>query len=177
MEISIYITYLVVFLIFVSGISLCLVKNLMHAALLFLCILLCLAMLYIINNAEFAAISHILIYIGGVLIIILFGIMLSRMDDILLKDKHILLNITLLSTSIIIFVLISITLFKIRFDEMFLHFQLSSVSAPTTNSNVKSLAFVMLTEYIVPFEVSGILLLFALIGAAFISQNYRHKIL
>src|SRR6478609_9355865 len=60
-----------------AAVSILFVRNVLYAALLLIICLLSLAGIYVMTGAEFLGISQILIYAGGVLILIIFGIMLT----------------------------------------------------------------------------------------------------
>jgi NADH:ubiquinone oxidoreductase subunit 6 (subunit J) len=61
----------------VSSLSLIWVKHVFYAALLVITVLLSIAGLYILMFAEFVAVAQIIVYAGGVLVLIIFGIMLT----------------------------------------------------------------------------------------------------
>ena len=65
-------------LIFLSGLTLIFTENLIYAAFLLALCLLSIAGFYVIYNASFLAVIQILIYAGGILILIAFGIMLTN---------------------------------------------------------------------------------------------------
>src|SRR6185503_18178603 len=65
------------FLAAVSAVAILFVKNVFYGALLLIICLLSLAGIYVISNAEFIAVTQILIYAGGVLVLIIFGVMLT----------------------------------------------------------------------------------------------------
>jgi NADH-quinone oxidoreductase subunit J len=69
--------YMFVVLTGVSALGILFIKNVFHAALLLLVSLLSIAGIYIINFAELVAVTQILIYAGGILILLIFGIMLT----------------------------------------------------------------------------------------------------
>src|SRR6478735_578243 len=69
--------YFFVGLTALSSVSILFVRNVLYAALLLIICLLSLAGIYIMTGAEFLAITQILIYAGGVLVLIIFGIMLT----------------------------------------------------------------------------------------------------
>src|SRR5690606_39985640 len=69
--------YFFIALVGLSAIGVLLSRNLMYAALLMIICLLSVAALYVIMFAEFVAVTQILVYAGGVLVVIIFGIMLT----------------------------------------------------------------------------------------------------
>jgi NADH-quinone oxidoreductase subunit J len=63
-------------------------KNLLHAALAMFLTMLGLAGLYVLAYADVLAVAHLLVYVGGVLILILFGIMLTNQTDPTTGKNH-----------------------------------------------------------------------------------------
>ena len=64
-----------------SSVGVVLVRDVWHAALLLGVALLSVAVHFVMLNAEFVAVMQILVYVGGVLILITFAVMLTRRDD------------------------------------------------------------------------------------------------
>ena len=64
-----------------SSVGVVLVKDVWHSALLLGVALLSVAVHYVMQQAEFLAAMQILVYVGGVLILITFAVMLTREDD------------------------------------------------------------------------------------------------
>ena len=142
----------------ISALGILVIKNVFKGALLLLICLLALAALYILLLAEFVAITQILIYAGGILVIILFGIMLtSKISGTPLRVKH--GNIV---AGIIAGVSICSLLIRLISD----HFAATAQSPMQTSQAIETIGIHFMTDYIIPFEVAGILLLMALIGAA-----------
>ena len=69
--------YFFAILIIASGIVVVLSKNVMHSAFALMFTFFSVAGLYVLLNADFLAITQIMIYIGGILVLIIFGVMLT----------------------------------------------------------------------------------------------------
>jgi NADH-quinone oxidoreductase subunit J len=69
---------IIAFLMIVAAISVVTTKNVVHAALWLVLVLAGVAAQYILAAAEFVAVSQVLVYIGAVMVLFLFGIMLTR---------------------------------------------------------------------------------------------------
>jgi len=69
------------FVTIASSLGVVLVRDVWHAALLLGVALSSVAIHYVMLNAEFIAVIQVLVYIGGVLILIAFGVMLTRRDE------------------------------------------------------------------------------------------------
>jgi NADH:ubiquinone oxidoreductase subunit 6 (subunit J) len=150
-------------LVVVSAFLVVVLRNILHAAVaLFFC--LCgVAALYIFLGADFLGMSQILIYAGGILVLLIFGIFLTakiyenKMD---LNDMGPSKKIGAL-ISVAIFALIWLVLSKAKFTEI------EQPLVPTT----KGLGDLLLTKYLLPFELVSILLLFAMVGAVLLVRK------
>jgi NADH-quinone oxidoreductase subunit J len=69
------------FVTLTSSLSVVLVRDVWHAALLLGVALSSVAIHYVMLSAEFIAVMQILVYIGGVLVLITFGVMLTRRNE------------------------------------------------------------------------------------------------
>jgi len=145
----------------------------MHAAMYFLAILLSIGGLYILSGNEFVGAAHILVYIGGILIVLLFGLMLSGKWLFPTRKPYRLQYIFAFMFSFFLFVFFFVGIQNIKWDEILLQniFRVSKHSG----SEEQALAVKLFTEYILPFEISGVLLLLAFLGAGYISHHYQTK--
>ncbi len=143
-------------------------KNILHAALAMFMTMLGLAGLYVLAYADIMAVSHLLVYVGGVLILILFGIMLTNQsgrgdknqNDLLTEESS---RFWPLLIGGIVFASLVWVICRGNFE-----------GAEIANSGSK-LSFVgvaLLTDYAMPFELVGIYLLIALIGATYIAKHH-----
>jgi NADH:ubiquinone oxidoreductase subunit 6 (subunit J) len=143
-------------------------KNILHAALAMFMTMLGLAGLYVLAYADIMAVSHLLVYVGGVLILILFGIMLTNQsgrgdknqNDLLTEESS---RFWPLLIGGIVFASLVWVICRGNFE-----------GAEIANSGSK-LGFVgvaLLTDYAMPFELVGIYLLIALIGATYIAKHH-----
>jgi NADH-quinone oxidoreductase subunit J len=136
--------------------------NVVHAALYLVVVLAGAAAQYILLAAEFVAWVQVLIYIGAVIILFLFGIMLTRApmrgDTNLDNDQRwpaAVVSVFLLG------VLATLLIDAFSDKEIVLH-------TPTKTAQVSESIF---RTYVVPFELVSILLLAALVGAVVIARR------
>lgn len=137
-------------------------KNLVHAALYLVVVLAGFAAQYILLAAEFVAWVQVLVYIGAVVIIFLFGIMLTRApmedkDDLDNDQKWIAAVVTLLLGGGMSAMLLS----TYRGAKI-------TIDAPTSTQEVASSIF---RDYLIPFELVSLLLLAALVGAVVLARR------
>ena len=137
-------------------------KNVVHAALFLVVVLAGSAAIYILLVAEFVAWVQVLIYIGAVIVLFLFGIMLTRApmhpEEPLDND----LKIWGAGASLLFVGILASLLIK-AFDDVEIE-----LDAPTRTNEVTNAIF---RDYLIPFEVVGVLLLAALIGAVVLARK------
>ncbi len=137
-------------------------KNIVHAALWLILVLAGVAAQYYLLGAEFVGTSQILIYLGAIVVLFLFGIMLTRAqlgDDAELDNEQ--KGLALL-TGLLLLVLTAGTLI-----DGFSDTELPEERVQTT-AQVSDAIF---STYLIPFEVVSVLLLAALIGAIVIARK------
>lgn len=152
-----------------SALAILFVKNVFHAALLLIVCLLALAGIFVLYNAEFIAVTQILIYAGGVLVLVIFGVMLtSRMTGkpLVVKNQYV-----FAASFISLFLAI---LLIILFSEQRFYQQISNTEASSHNS-INRIGISLMSDYALAFEVSGVLLLAALLGAAVTASSFNAK--
>jgi NADH-quinone oxidoreductase subunit J len=117
-------------------------------------------------ESEFLSIVLILVYVGAVMVLFLFVVMMLDIRVSYLKEgfiKYLPLGISI-AVLFVVGIVYSITYNKIISCKTFSAY-------PEGYNNVKMLGEVLFTEYLYPFEISGIILLVAMIAA--ISLTFR----
>lgn len=137
-------------------------QNVVHAALYLVVVLAGAAAQYILLAAEFVAWVQVLIYIGAVVILFLFGIMLTRAP---MGDLEGLNNRQGLPAVVATLALIG-TLTALLVDAF--SGQEIVLDAPTPTADIATQVFKV---YVVPFEAVSILLLAALVGAIVLARR------
>ncbi len=149
-----------------SSIALIFVRNVFHGALLLITCLLALAGIYVLAFAEFVAVTQILVYAGGILVVIIFGIMLTtKLSGKPLLIEHAYRFSGTLAGSLF-FALLVFTIANESFKDL---------PPPTPLTEIRTIGVGLMTDFALPFEVAGILLLVALIGAAIIASSTKTK--
>ncbi len=137
-------------------------RNIVYSAFFLLFTFFGVAGLYVLLGADFVAIVQLIVYVGGILILLLFGVMLTnKITNVEIKTGTI--NIY---PSIIGVGLLSGALFAALINSSWKSFT-TEAPLPTT----KALGTMLLQEYVLVFELLGIILLIALIGAASIARR------
>ncbi len=142
-------------------------RNIFYAALSLLVCLISLAGIYALLQAEFLAIAQLLIYAGGVLVLLIFGIMLTNRisGKPLHTDSHNWFIGILLSVSFFALILFS-----------FHGTKLTDVEPLPATNHLGNVGAELMSTYAAPFEVSGLLLLVCLIGAALTASSFKKNV-
>jgi NADH-quinone oxidoreductase subunit J len=140
-------------------------RNIVRAAFSLLFTFFGVAGIYVFLLADFIAITQLLIYVGGILVLILFGVMLtSSQIQVDIKSGTIQ---TL--PAVIIIAAISGTLIGVFWStDWKLALQLQTV-----DKTAPQIGELLLTKYLLPFEIASVVLLVALIGAAMIARREK----
>jgi NADH-quinone oxidoreductase subunit J len=150
-----------------SAIGLALVRNVFYGALMLIVCLLALAGLYVLAFAEFIAVTQILVYAGGILVVIIFGIMLTtQISGKPMKVEH----AHTFAGALVAFMTFSFLLYVLS-KESFSSEVLKTEVTPFNNINAIGIA--LMSEYMLPFEIGGLLLLIALIGASVVASTIK----
>ena len=162
--------YAIAAVIVYSAIRVVTCRNVVHAALHLVAVLAAVAAQYVLLAAEFVAATQVLVYIGAIVVLFLFGIMLTRAKlgaDQDLTHKH---WFGAAATAAVLFGVMAYALI----DE----FHWSDTAMPadpriaTVNgSNSATVSDSIFSTYLVPFEVVSVLLLAALVGAIVLARK------
>lgn len=142
-------------------------KNLLYGAYSLMLSFLGMAGMYVFAGADFLAVTQIMVYVGGILVLLIFAIMLTyrhREDDgipnkLQSSPKRLVAGLGL---GIVLFM----SLAKMVFDT---HIEHTEQVLPDTT--VKKIGLELITNNLLVFEIVGVLLLVALIGAAHIAKK------
>ena len=145
-------------------------KNPIHSAIYLVICFFSIAGHYLLFNAQFLAIVHIIVYAGAIMVLFLFTIMLMNLNK---EDEVHKPRITRLG-AITVFVLLSAALVMI-----FMYSKPFDGDYPTTGEDfqsIKKLGTVLLDDkqgFMVPFEFASVLLLVAMIGSVLLSKKEK----
>ncbi len=142
-------------------------KNIIHAVYLLALVFLGIGGIFVVAHAEFVAVTQIIIYAGGVLILLVFGIMITNRSGggkLISGSSNIIIAAIL---GICLFFLIVKGILEVPFaDQKLFLFPQNNVITST-----QGLGITLMSDYVLAFEVTGILLLIALVGAAFLAKK------
>lgn len=139
-------------------------RNIVHAALYLVIVLAGVAAQFLLLGAEFVGVTQILVYVGAVVVLFLFGIMLTRarIGDDDLPDQGPGTKLAAVLTAVLLFGVMTAAVVD-YFEDAEL-----PENTRTTTAEVSDSIF---SQFIVPFEAASVLLLAALIGAIVIARR------
>lgn len=137
--------------------------NLVHSAVSLLFTLFGVAGLYVFLFADFLAATQVVIYVGGILVLIIFGVMLTNKIDKPVIESVSSNKIIGVLISSFIFTILSIIVIQTKWPIID-----TATSGPST---VELIGRLILGKYLLPFELISILLLAALVGAALLARK------
>jgi NADH-quinone oxidoreductase subunit J len=162
MDLSTAVFYLVAIITVGSALMVAFSRNIIYSAFSLLGTFAGVAGLYIFLGADFVAGVQLLIYVGGILVLILFAVMLThRITDVQITNRAAGRIPALIITGVFIYLLIQ-TIRETSWVKV-----KEVVFQPTT----AKIGDLFLDSYLLPFELASVVLLAALIGAVVISRK------
>ena len=137
-------------------------KNLVHTIYALALVLVAMAGVYVLLYAHVLAIVQILLYVGGIVILLAFGVMMTNR----IKGNRLIV----LNNNVWIGGIISIIIFLI-FSFIIHHHTFDMSLAVKDQNQFKAIGLKFLTDHIVAFELIAFILLVALVGAAYIAKT------
>ncbi|MDE0466880.1 MAG: NADH-quinone oxidoreductase subunit J [Candidatus Poribacteria bacterium] len=161
-----FIFYGFAFLTIASALVVVTVRNIVHAAFSLMVTLFGVAGLYVFLQADFLAATQVIVYVGGILVLILFGVMMTsgRLEMRIHIERG-----QLVLGGIVSVALLMLLLTVIANTPVWKNLTDDGTEFPPTTERIGEL--ILNGPFLLPFEVVSVLLLVALIGAALISRK------
>jgi NADH-quinone oxidoreductase subunit J len=149
-----------------SAIGVVLSRNIVRTAVFLLFTLVGVAGLYFLLAAEFIAAVQLVIYAGGTLILIVFGVMLTSKSPFSRFEPKLMEVVIASALGLVLLGSLIAAIIATPF-----------VSAPVENGPypIEKLGQALLGDYLVPFEIASVLLLVVMIGAAYLAKGRRRE--
>ncbi|HYG35721.1 MAG TPA: NADH-quinone oxidoreductase subunit J [Clostridia bacterium] len=148
-----------------SAIAAMTMRNLIHCALALVVTFASLAGVYLQLNAQFVGFAQILVYVGAVTILILFAILLTRGSEVSQRP--------VVSSGWVAGVLIALSVFVLLSGALLSSKALVRELPPVSQPTVRQIGDQLMTRYVLPLEVLGLLLTAAMIGAVIIALKEK----
>ena len=137
-------------------------RNIIYNALGLLFAFVGVAGVYVMLGADFLAGTQMLIYVGGILVLLLFGVMLSQR----ITGETMMTGRLQMLPSLLVCGGVALILIRMIFTS-----EWNAVTDKELAPTVKAIGMLLMTDYLIPFEIVSVLLLAALVGAAFIGRR------
>lgn len=154
-------------------------KNIMHSCIFLLGSLVGIAGLYATLGADFVAVTQIMVYMGGVVILMLFAVMLTGGKDFVSRAQNLLGlapsmgNKWTFAVGMLVGLVFLLTNVKLIGN---IHQSLTVKEiGPEFPSTVAQIGHLLVKDHVLAFEISSVLLLGALVGAAIIARPRKHQ--
>lgn len=156
--------YFFAFITIMSAMIVVTSKNVIHAAFSLLLTFFGVSGIYVLLGADFIAIVQIMVYVGGILILLLFGVMLTnKITNVDIKTGTLNVLPAALGIGVFMGLVVSIMVWTNWF----------TLPAAIPNTTINSLGEILLSDYVLIFEMLAMLLLIALVGAASIARREK----
>ena len=166
-----YFFYFFSFVVILSSFLVIFVSNPVHSVLFLIFTFFNAAIIFLIFKAEFLAMTLLIVYVGAVAVLFLFVVMMLNISESIIKEGFL---------RYFPFGLLLISIFLI---ELFMIFNSDKIIFPESGlikineimnlgmDNTKSLGLFLYTDYFIIFQISGFLLLLAMIGAIVLAHS------
>lgn len=135
-------------------------KNIIHSAFFLLIFLLHVAAIFLFLNAEFLMIIQIIVYVGGVLVLFIFAIMIMNIKEEFRHKRFVKFSVAGLTAGFLFLGGLYIFLGTVKSSENVL-----------IKSDVTLLGKLLYSYYFLPFEILSLVLLIALVGGIIIAKK------
>jgi NADH-quinone oxidoreductase subunit J len=164
-SITVAVFYLLAAVTLGSALGVAFSRSIVYSAFALMGTLLGIAALFVLLGADFLGAVQLLVYVGGILVLTLFAVMLThRISDVNVSNRA----VGRVPAAVIVGAALAGMLWAARRATWVLRD--ASAPAPSTYS-VYGIGNAFLTQYILPFEIASVVLLAALIGAIVVSRK------
>ncbi|HMB96009.1 MAG TPA: NADH-quinone oxidoreductase subunit J [Tepidisphaeraceae bacterium] len=122
--------------------------------------------LYFLLNAEFLAAVQLVVYAGGTLILIVFGVMLTSKSPFSRFEPKLIEVMLAMSFGLVLLITLIAGIVRAKFNSQ----MIESGYYP-----IQTLGQALLGDFLVPFELSSVLLLVVMIGAAYLAKGRKRE--
>lgn len=158
----------------IAGFMVVLARNPVHSVLWLILSFLSAAGLFVLLGAEFVAMLLIIVYVGAVAVLFLFVVMMLDVDFKQLKGEF--AQYLPLAALIAIVLLAQLAIAFGSWEASDQSATLRSVPMPVPALNTNAIGLVLYDRYLLPFQVAGLILLVAMIGAITLTMRHRTNV-
>ncbi|MGG6461250.1 NADH-quinone oxidoreductase subunit J [Solilutibacter silvestris] len=145
------------------------VRNSVHAALLLVLTFFSVACTWIVAGAEFLGVALILVYVGAVMVLFLFVVMMLDIDNERVREGY----VRFLPIGIVVAVVMLVEMLMVIGVRSRMQPFAQAAATDATMPNAKWLAHALFTDFMLPFEVAAVILTIAVIAAVMLTLRKR----
>jgi NADH-quinone oxidoreductase subunit J len=160
------------FLSFVAVLSALMVvfsKNPVYSVLYLIITFFAIAGHYVLMEADFLAVVHIIVYAGAIMVLFLYVIMLLNLNEETEPHKT---NVLKIAAAICAGLLLIVMIGSLKGTELLTK---SDLAGTSSIGSVKNLGKVLFTDFLLPFEIASVLLLSAMIGVVMLAKTEKKE--
>jgi len=146
-------------------------RNPVHAALWLVLAFFTAAAHWLMLRAEFLAIALVLVYVGAVMVLFLFVVMMLDVNFDNLRQQF----KSYLPLGATVFVLVLVEMALVLLGNKPVGLAAGATIAPAGGSNTRALGSLLYTDYVYPFEIAAVILLVAIIAAIALTHRQRRE--
>jgi NADH-quinone oxidoreductase subunit J len=161
--------YFLSFLAVLSALMVVFSKNPVYSVLYLIITFFSIAGHYILLNAQFLAVVHVIVYAGAIMVLFLYVIMMLNLNRDSEPEKSNLLKIAATITGGLLMIVMVGSLKSAEAP-------LVAQSAAPSIGDIKSLGKVLFNDFLLPFEITSILILSAIVGAVMLAKSKSNRI-
>jgi NADH-quinone oxidoreductase subunit J len=148
-------------------------RNVMHSAIFLVTTLLAIAGIFLQLRAEFLFIAQIIVYVGGIMVLFIFVIMLVRLDVAIHQIRFRMQRLVAFLVTVALGLELTVILLlagRLPGGGLFVP---KSADADRLPPNSEELAKSLFSSYLLPFEIASVLLLVAMVGSVVMAKNRK----
>lgn len=170
--------YIIASIVLISALAVVIIKDVVRAVFLFFVTLFSMAGLFVFALADFVAITQIVVYVGGVLVLMIFAFLLSDRNMLMLNLEkknarpgfH---KIAGTLVAILFFLIMIVAFLEIDLNNILWLSGSKSSALLGSDNTLHYIGVNLMTRYLIPFEAVSVLLLMVLIGAVHMARKEK----
>ena len=176
MSISLITFYLFSTILLLSSLMVISTKNPVHSVLFLILAFLNAAGIFVILHAEFLAMILIIVYVGAVAVLFLFVVMMLDFKTSLEKDNILQYMPIGLLIGLVFIAELVIVLINTRLDLSNIQILSNPLDNFSDQSNTEAIGSILYTNYVLYFQLSGVILLVAMVGSIVLTLRDREGV-
>lgn len=150
-----------------SAINVVITRDIVRSAVWLLFTLIGVSLVYFLLGAEFVGATQLIVYVGGTMVLVVFGIMLTAQQQFL--------KIKTAPSEWVVGILLAVALLAALINVNITLGELHPTASVETLPSAAPIGLGFLSQYILPFEIISVHLLVVLIGAAYLARAKRQS--